>query len=114
LIFIDTRTFSFVSEIEVDAPDLDAGHFDGIAFLEFAHGFEIRGDVIARLEVIRHADHFQNDHRHDHREREENAQPGFQCVSHNASVCCGLKSTVKNFAPTRHASAALPRAFPER
>ena len=41
-------------------------------------------DAVAGLEEVRHADHFEKNDRHDEREREEDAEFGFKCVSHNS------------------------------
>src|SRR5205085_9903755 len=75
------REFDFI-----DAANFHAGHFHKVALLQLLHALEVRADFVAGLEEISHAHHLQNDHGHDQRKGKENAEPGFECVSHNPHV----------------------------
>ena len=75
-----------VLELDIlDAADLDAGHLDEVALLQFLGGLEAGGDVIAARKEAGGADHFEDDDGGDEGEGEEDAEPGFEGVFHEGS-----------------------------
>ena len=62
----------------LDAPDFDAGHFDGVADLQFLRGVEQRVDVVAAVKYVHVAERFNDEHGDNDREGDKNAELGFE------------------------------------
>ncbi len=62
----------------LDATDGHAGHFNGVADLEFLDVVEAGAEMVAGLEDIKPADDLHDDESGEDGEENENAKPGFQ------------------------------------